>query len=412
MPTFIHGVASCSAIDTSAEVIDIAGLDISSLAKTGTITFEHNMAKEPTGKSFQLNIPCQIVGKIVQAKKIFSEKDCDTESERYFWNKTKLSYVYIIAELLDDYTASAKEVAGMFRYSKDHPGQSAILGFSVEGGEIPGTRSGVVVKRSIARKTTLTTAPCNKLCIAEIYDAKMDSQVKDDFESLFKTETMAIELFKSDQGYKMYERFLAKREETDLMKAEPKGIPHGWTPSAAQHPKLGTVVSISHPQHGTVSVYKNPENSQYEVKHAGKLAGVKGTKGSFGTNAEAISHAQKFVHGLHSGKILGRDITSMSSNPKGFLGKSLDAGSGNAAPTALSGGAVYQTENLGSKKKTDWNKRAKQEYDQWPQKEKFESFMKARLPHLHEGEIRAIGRVISLNKSLDFESALDKLTKK
>ena len=105
------------------------------------------------------------------------------------------------------------------------------------------------------------------------------------------------------------------------------------------------------------------------------------------------------------------------------MGKSLEAGSTNAVPSTLVNGAAYQVESMGSKpastgaedhqfhgtKKKDWNKRAKEEYEKWPHKEKFESFMKARMPHLHEGEIKAIGRALSLKKSIDFEKSLREL---
>lgn len=410
MSTFIHGCASVGCIDTASEVVDIEGLDITSLARTGTITWEHNMGKDATGKPIAINLPAQVCGKIIEAKKIFNENDCSTESESYFWHKTKLPFVYIIAELLDEYTPSAKEAAGMFKYSKDHPEQQAILGFSVEGSELPKSRKGLVITRSIARKVTLTCAPANKMCVAEIYDKDRKSKIKNDFDDIFKSEANAIKMLKSEDGLKVYEEYLAKKEQDFFKSEEPKGIPRGWVPSTNQHSKLGTVVSMAHPEHGTVSVHKNPENSQYEVKHAGKLAGIKGVKGSFGTNAEAISHAQKFVHGLHNGSILARSPTNINSNPK--LQKSLEAGSGNAAPSTLVNGAAYQTENLSKPKKTDWNKRAKEEYERWPQKDKFESFMAKRMPHLHAGEIKAIGRTLALQKSIDLEKSLAKLIKK
>jgi len=54
--------------------------------------------------------------------------------------------------------------------------------------------------------------------------------------------------------------------------------------------------------------------------------------------------------------------------------------------------------NFQATKKKDWNKRAKQDYDTWPHKDKFEKFMKARMPHLADGEIRAIGSAIALKE--------------
>jgi hypothetical protein len=101
--------------------------------------------------------------------------------------------------------------------------------------------------------------------------------------------------------------------------------------------------------------------------------------------------------------------------------KAITAGSTNAAPSTLVNGAAYQTESLakeqspseehnfkGSKKK-DWNLRAKQDYEKWPHREKFEKFMKSKMPHLSKGEIAAFGRVIALKKNIEFENSLSDL---
>jgi len=659
MSTFIHGVASCSAIDTSGEVVDIAGLDITSLARTGTITWEHNMGRDATGKSISVNLPAQVVGKILKAKKIFGQKDCSDEHETYFWNKTKLPFVYIAAELLDDYTASAKECAGQFKYSQANPSQQAILGFSVEGSEIPGTRvNKMLITRSIARKVTLTVAPCNKACIAEILE-NQKPQIKDDFEEIFKTEANAIEMFKSEEGLKIYEQHLAKKEaegpsqggkppKSPYNEYENQGTRIGTTKSgqhvfshghigaysfnpaehkeAAEHhrraavtadnPKLADnhiqrmaqhnnaalsggrqenraalslkqkdkvseeqgkqqmqksempnwsagkadkkqeAVHYSHPEHGVVSIHKQP-SGEFHVKHQGKLAGVGGAKGVFSNVKDAGAHAKKYMTAVSQKKILapkmqnissdalmgkvsktegklcelhkarvdegrtpegkanaragrqfrhlngmssgptsatrrveirggspgqrGEKITSPGadskrnssgihdvaatsktggesgagnqarkghlntaralhervlgqiknspkpnlpkSEPQGDLKKAIEAGSYNAAPSTLTNGAAYQRESLSSSqattgaeegqfqatKKKDWNKRAKDDYERWPDREKFEKFMSARMPHLKMGEIKAIGRVISLQKSLNFEKSLENL---
>ena len=411
MSTFCHGVAAAQSIDKAAEIMDIKGLDISSLASTGIVNYEHKS-----------DIPGLICGKIVFAKKIFTKNDFSNDNEVYFWDKTRNPFVYIIAELLDDYCQSGKDAAGILRYdsdkrkvaSKNNKDFKPILGFSIEGSEIPNSRGAnkSVISRGIARKTTLTSSPCNTQCIAELLLEGPESQVKDDFEEIFKTEENAIQLLKTDEGVKLYENFLAKKETTKcaLHKSEPlKGIPSGWKPSVTQHPQLGTITSLSHPKHGVVTVHKNPENSKYEVNHAGKIAGVMGKKGVFDNHKDAILHAQKYVHALHQGKVLGRDTVNIASTPN--LTKALEAGSANAAPSTLTNGAAYQVESMAKApvKKKDWSKRAKEEYERWPHKQKFEEFMKARMPHLHEGEIRAIGRALSLKKSIDFEKSLEAL---
>ena len=68
MPTYIDGIGASQNIDSSGEIVDIAGLDISSLEVDGSLNWEHK-------KDF----PEQLVGKILKAKKIFSEKDCEDD---------------------------------------------------------------------------------------------------------------------------------------------------------------------------------------------------------------------------------------------------------------------------------------------------------------------------------------------
>jgi hypothetical protein len=141
-------------------------------------------------------------------------------------------------------------------------------------------------------------------------------------------------------------------------------------------------------------------------------------------------NANKEHHAERAKEIAGKNLKQLKDSPKPDLGKSdlkkaIEAGSYNAAPSTLTNGAAYQTENLSSKqaktgmedhkfqgtKKKDWNKQAKDDYERWPHKEKFEKFMQARMPHLALGEIQALGRVLSLKKTIDGEKALDGLVK-
>lgn len=197
MATFIHGIAASENIDSSGERIIIAGLDISSLDKDGVFNYEH--------KSDQ---PSQIVGKVLKAKRIFSEKDCEDEHQLYFWNKILTPFLYVMGELFDDYKDSAREVAGMFKYDAAKKGQNErnVMNFSIEGAKID--KKGMDIARSIARKVTLTATPCNKAAVAEMVPATRDP-AKLDADKLFKTENVEIELF---QPNKELIEFLAKKE--------------------------------------------------------------------------------------------------------------------------------------------------------------------------------------------------------
>ena len=417
MSTFIDGIAQCEVIDKSGEILDLKGHDISSLAKTGTFNWEH-----------QSNTPATLVGKILKAKKIFSKDDCGTDRELYFWNKCKKPYLYIMGELLDDYTQSARECAGQMRYSKDNPDKAPLLGFSIEGSELPGTRKGPMITRSIARKCTLTVSPCNSMCVAEIYEfPEQKSQIKDDFEELFKTEANAITLFKSGEGEKLYETYLVKKESESTTENKycakhnnlNKSQGANWSTGKSNN---GDAIHFAHPEHNIVSIHKQP-SGEFHVKHNGRIAGVGGKRGVFDNAKEAGEHAQKFMTGLSNGTIAA---SPMQNHPSpNIIGtsikKAITADSYNSAPSTLVNGSAYQTENLakeqnsseehnfkGSKKK-DWNLRAKQDYKNWPHREKFEKFMKSKMPHLSKGEIEAFGRIIALKKNIEFEGSLSGL---
>ncbi len=608
MSTFLHGIGSVQFLDKSAELVDLKGLDITSLAKTGTVGYEH-----------KADSPMQIIGKILKAKKIFKESDCADENELHFWKKVKTPYLYLMAELLDDYCDSAKHVAGILRYDRDKKTQNenAISWFSVEGSEIQGTRSvsQQVVSRGIARKVTYTTAPCNSGCAIEILENQAP-QVKDDFADIFKSDEEAITLFKSGEGAKLYEVYLAKKEKDapfllPVSSKAPKtfgqnpkkvGIKIGQTKSGKDvhsHGKVGEYGfnSAEHKEaselHGKEAVkagslkladnhiekmkLHNQAALTAQVRERGKLqkdeapppspspspdmsasppepnkanaaAMQAGATSGGPTFSQAMSNLKE---GLGFGKaegeqkyhihVKGQRITdkpmtireihsayhktpkdmeknpdtrliphrevplakalktgdmpvdrpkkfnhpsghsyyqvttqapgpysktqeyqvhhwphdkeknpvqdswvethpSLSSAhahikelqggedhyaPKKDIKKALEADMSNAAPSTLIQGAAYQKESLGSKqartgaenhsfqgtKKKDWNRMAKDEYERWPQREKFEKFMKARMPHLHDGEIRAIGRTLALKKSIDAEKALGSLVK-
>jgi hypothetical protein len=125
--------------------------------------------------------------------------------------------------------------------------------------------------------------------------------------------------------------------------------------------------------------------------------------------------------GLSNGTITAPAMQNHPS-PETTIKKALTAGGGgNAAPSTLVNGAAYQTESMskakpsaedhnfkGSKKK-DWNSRAKQDYDNWSDREKFEKFMQDKMPHLSKYEISAIGRMIALKKNIELEKSLGSL---
>ena len=406
--TYIDGIGSSQAIDTAGEIVDIRGLDCSMLLGAA-FNYEHKS-----------DVPAQVVGKILDFKKIFSEKDCETERHLHFWNKCQTPFLYISGRLFDDKKESSKELAALFIDDAEHPQEKAMMWYSVEGNQIKGAKEGMVLTRSIARKVTITTMPANKTCVAELLSSP-GFKPKDDLESIFKKESTQVEFFEPDSKYLEFlekkEEIMAKEENlSDLNKA----LPSGWKPSMTQHSQLGSIATLSHPQHGIVTIHKNPETGNHEVKHEGALAGVMGQKGVFSNPKDAMMHASKYVSAVSNGKVLPRTQVNLPSSDKlpnaankkpTPMVKSLEAGSGMAAPGQLVQGAALVSEDLsGSKKKKSmWLKRAEDAYARWEKREEFRKFMGKSMPNLAKGEIDAIGQVIALKKSMEAEETLEKM---
>lgn len=186
--TLIHGCAATEHLDSSGERLIIRGIDISSLERgEGTLNYEH---KNDT--------PSQTVGKIIKAKKIFSEADCEDAHQKYFWDKCQAPFLYIVGELLDGVGhQQAQEIAAMLRYDAQKRKEGAetknMINFSIEGSKLE--KKNNEITHSIARKVTLTIAPCNKKAVAEQLDRpepqKETTPTKERFfkgSSIFKSE--------------------------------------------------------------------------------------------------------------------------------------------------------------------------------------------------------------------------------
>jgi hypothetical protein len=158
--TLINGCAASEHLDSSGERISIKGMDISSLERgEGVLNYEHKNEHA-----------AHIVGKVVKAKKIFTADDCDSQHELYFWNRAQVPFLYIVGELFDAAGhQQAKEIAAIIKYDtqkrEENPEAKNVISFSVEGAKLE--KQGSEITRSIARKISLTGAPCNKAAVAE-----------------------------------------------------------------------------------------------------------------------------------------------------------------------------------------------------------------------------------------------------
>lgn len=430
MPTFIDGIAASENIDSSGERIQIAGMDISSLAKDGVFTYEHEAATGPKGEKITVKMPEQTVGKILKAKKIFSDKDCEDERETYFWEKCQTPYIYIMGELFDDYTDAARDLAGKFRYDADRKDQNerTVMNFSIEGAYI--NKQGIEVTRSVARKCTITVMPCNKAARAEMIPAQ-GSAKKGDVDSLFKTETIEIELFKSEPKMASFPivRYDMKKHADSLGIAPMQkavipfkrplttapGMPTTPAPgpsnSAAPGIKLpgatnnpGRSIGATKSGKGVMSHAKIHEYHGFSSQDHQEAAHLHHTAATTATDPKTgAHHLDKMKLHLQASK-----TTSLRETARG-MNKSMDAGSGMAAPSQLAQGAALAKEDLD---KGHWLKRAEEDYAKWDKRDEYRTFMKKRMPHLAEGEIDAIGKTVALKKSVDGEKALSKFLKK
>jgi hypothetical protein len=153
--TVIDGAFATQAFDTSAEMIDIAGADISSLNEDGVLNTEHNNPDKKDSATFDV-----IIGRIIFAKKIFAEPDCESERELTLWKELQVPFVYGAAELFDaEDHENAKAAAAIIKHYHKR-GLPVIIRYSIEGSTLE--RRGQYLTKTVARRVAATIKPCNK----------------------------------------------------------------------------------------------------------------------------------------------------------------------------------------------------------------------------------------------------------
>lgn len=218
--TLIDGIAASEHLDSSGERIKIDGIDISSLTKDGVLNFEHQ-SKEASS----------IVGKIIKAKKILKESDCETDRHKYFWNKIKMPYLYIVGELFDlDGHQAAKDVAAMLKYDKRKINETSetkrLVNFSIEGQKLD--KKGSEIRKCIARKVSVTITPCNKVCEAEELNPEeiTNKSAINKFGEYEQNFSFVQDLMsKNEKHFASVEAMKNLEVEKDMKKSEPKYQP-------------------------------------------------------------------------------------------------------------------------------------------------------------------------------------------
>jgi len=154
----IDGVAASQVLDSSAEVVEIAGIDCAQFDEDGGILL--NWEHEPGEKGAST-----IVGKVLYLKKIFKASDCTDDRQKKYWQKTaETPYIYVICRLFDGSDHyQAQHLAAIIRDNDAHDEPIAPR-FSIEG--LTTKRDGNTVKGSIFRQLAVTVKPCNKTAIS------------------------------------------------------------------------------------------------------------------------------------------------------------------------------------------------------------------------------------------------------
>lgn len=187
MGMLLDGVLTAPHIDSSGEILDINGVDISDFTEgKAVINFEHS------NKS-----PEDIIGAIVYAKKIKTASDCETDRQKMFYKLSGGPYIYIIGELFDDIEDDktphfgAIAAAAMVRYYHRKQ-QKMFIGWSIEGSTLE--RDGNFLKTAVARRVAFTLRPCLKSAVMGVPEAK-------EIESLIsKAENSAIPVIEIDSN--------------------------------------------------------------------------------------------------------------------------------------------------------------------------------------------------------------------
>ena len=160
-------VAASEAIDKVGERVDIKGIDISAFEKgAGTLNVEHvdPGEKDHRDPTKPLSFGQETVGKIIAAKKIFSEEDCENEIEEKLWKDIQMPYLLVIGRLHDAAGHdSAKAQAAQIRDAHAN-GEMSIVRASIQGQTIDQNKNRLT--ETAARKVSLTLGPCNETCNA------------------------------------------------------------------------------------------------------------------------------------------------------------------------------------------------------------------------------------------------------
>ena len=185
--TVISGIAATEGLDQQGEVLLLAGADISDMVPKGFFNADHRVGFT------------NLLGKITEAKKIFSEKDIENENQRHYWEKNnEKPYLWVSGVLFDDPGSQheqSKAVGTIInQFSKMNLPLSVSM--SVEGKIKERTNSGII-KESMIRNVALTVVPANEETAVGAIDPSMVNQIITKCQEIGADTDYASDLIKS-----------------------------------------------------------------------------------------------------------------------------------------------------------------------------------------------------------------------
>jgi hypothetical protein len=256
----IDGIAGTSLRDRQQEVLNVSGADISDLeAGLGLLNDNHE-------KNFS-----NTLGRVTFAKKIFNEKDCENEREKYFYNKVKSPIIYFKGRLFDDVDhTNAKAAAAIMRNisNEDLPLK---MKASVEGGVLKRNENDRrVLDKTKISKIALTFTPANDATLVEPISL-VKSALYSPEDDLALLKTIDVEKFNSpdfieDSSAKMIKALkdtIRLKVKHEMLK---KGLSIGFQGMSAPLDRTGAGVLMSE----TFAQTKKSEEQKVMCRKCGK----------------------------------------------------------------------------------------------------------------------------------------------
>lgn len=154
----VDGIASVDGhLDSSAEIVKLEGISIDLLEEgRGLFSYEHKNASNNEDQAFGQ----EVVGKIITAKKIWKESDCENERHKFFLEKAGAPYLYIVGRLFDVAGhPGAQAIAAAIRDAVKNE-EKMVLSYSIEGSTLK--REDNILLKTICRRIAITWSPCLK----------------------------------------------------------------------------------------------------------------------------------------------------------------------------------------------------------------------------------------------------------